>query len=44
MIGCKVVVDVDGQINQIILKKPQDPSEVPKTFTFDYVYGIDSTQ
>jgi hypothetical protein len=36
-------VDVDQQLNQIILKKP-DSSEVPKSFTFDFVYGDTSTQ
>ena len=42
-LGCQVTVGVDNSLNQIILKKP-DSNEVPKNFTFDYVYGIESTQ
>lgn len=39
---CSKIVDVDTNLNQIILKKP-DSGEVPKSFTFDHVYGDTST-
>lgn len=42
-VDCQKIVDVDSQLNQIVLRKP-DSSEVPKSFTFDYVYGETSTQ
>lgn len=36
------MVQVDHQNQQVHLFKPQEP--VPRTFTFDVVYGEDSTQ
>ncbi|CDW81244.1 kinesin motor domain containing protein [Stylonychia lemnae] len=42
-IACSKIVDVDQTLNQIVLRKP-DSSEVPKSFTFDHVYGDQSTQ
>ena len=40
--GCQVIVDVDTGYSQILLKKPAS-GEVPRTFTYDHVYGADST-
>ena len=42
-IKSKVVVDVDAANNQMILKKPSDMKST-KSFRFDYVYGVNSTQ
>ena len=41
-IGCAVIVNVDNRMSQILLKK-EGSSEIPKTFTYDYCYGMDST-
>ena len=38
MSGCAQIVDVDQSINQISVRKP-DSSEIPKSFTYDAVYG-----
>ena len=37
------IVKIDSTDNSVTLTKPS-ADEVPKTFTYDNVYGIDSTQ
>lgn len=39
----KSICEVDSSYNQISLAKPES-SEISKTFSFDAVYGVDSTQ
>ena len=39
----KSIWDVDTNYNQILLSKPES-SEISKTFSYDAVYGINSTQ
>eukprot|EP01137_Pigoraptor_chileana_P013076 Opistho-2@66158 len=41
-LNCNIVVDMDSKIAQVAIKNPEEPNELPKTFTFDSVYGIDS--
>jgi Kinesin motor domain len=43
MKGCVKIVEVDSSTNSITVRK-QDSSEIPKSFTFDAVYGDDSIQ
>ena len=42
--GNTKVVMVDNEKGEISIKKPTDLSAKPKTFTFDFAYGEDSTQ
>ena len=42
-LDCNVCVEVDRSINQIVLNSPENESDV-RQFTYDSVYGIDSTQ
>lgn len=44
MLGSTRVVQVDPTANQIQLYKPGEPEGVPRSFTFDVVYGEDSQQ
>jgi len=41
--GSKMCVSVDASINQVVLKKLSDSSEIPKAFTYDAVYDWSST-
>ena len=43
-IGSRLCVESDKKLNQVILSKPKDPSEVPKAFSFDSVYDWNSSQ
>ncbi|CDW81221.1 kinesin motor domain containing protein [Stylonychia lemnae] len=42
--GSRLCVECDRKTNQVILKKPSDPSEMPKAFTYDSCYDWNSTQ
>ena len=43
--GSKNIVEVDKSVNQVIIKTPDDPDNPEgRGFTFDAVYGPDSTQ
>lgn len=42
-VGCKSVVDVDGKNNQINLLK-LDSNEIPKSFSYDFVFSPESLQ
>ena len=44
LIGSQICVEVDKKVNMIILKKPKDPGEMAKTFSYDSVYDWNSTQ
>ena len=37
-------VEIDRKVMQVILKRPSDPAEVAKTFSYDSVYDWNSTQ
>jgi hypothetical protein len=41
---CENIVVVDKKLNQIILKRAKGVKEPAKTFTFDSVFNIDTTQ
>ena len=43
-IASKMCVEVDKKVNQVILKRAADPSEMAKTFSYDSVYDWTSTQ
>jgi hypothetical protein len=44
-IGCETIVGVKHATNMIILQKPgASKEEVPKNFSYDAVYSIDSNQ
>jgi hypothetical protein len=40
--GCKSIVTVDKDINQIELNKPDEDGQPGRAFTFDSVYDCDS--
>jgi kinesin family member 17 len=42
LIGSTRVVQVENTAQQIQLYKPGEPEGVPRSFTFDVVYGEDS--
>eukprot|EP01017_Pseudomicrothorax_dubius_P013974 TRINITY_DN1637_c0_g3_i6.p1 TRINITY_DN1637_c0_g3~~TRINITY_DN1637_c0_g3_i6.p1 ORF type:complete len:453 (-),score=149.81 TRINITY_DN1637_c0_g3_i6:28-1386(-) len=42
--GRQVVVQVNTQRGEIIVKNPKDPNEEPRTFTFDLAYDWNSQQ
>ena len=37
-------IEIDKSVNQVILTSPNDQGDQGRAFTFDAVYGIDSTQ
>jgi len=39
-----IIVFVDEKDGSIQVKHPKNPSEKPKTFTFDYVYGYNDVK
>lgn len=41
---CENIVVVDKRLNQISLKRPKGSKEPLKTFTFDSVFGTNTTQ
>jgi len=41
---CKNIVTVENNYHQISLKRPNDSKEPSRSFTFDYVFGMDCTQ
>lgn len=41
--GCANIITVDGEHNQLSLKKPEEAENV-KNFAFDNVFGVDSLQ
>ena len=43
-IDSKTCVQINNKVNQVVLFKPDDKSEVPKAFTFDAVYDWESQQ
>lgn len=42
-LGCKKIVDIEKNLTQISIAKPDDP-EILKTFRFDEVFDDNSTQ
>lgn len=42
-VGWEMIVEADSSCNTIVLHKPKS-GEVPKRFTYDAVYGVDSVQ
>jgi kinesin family protein 3/17 len=43
ILGCVSIVEVDGKNNQININK-LNVKEPPKSFSYDFVFGIDSLQ